>query len=228
MLSIIYELIAEDPFALLTEHYVRVKLIKAGCARGWIFEEATTKTGYSTFVSLAADTGWLVTKLMPRSEPHRTKGHNLDVKLSVPEPIGIDLKCRGNFGSNFNSDASLIMKDIDRAVSSAVSDLFILATTREAYAGLIGYHYKRYEGRGRDKKLTGETEIAATIFPPYDQIGFSEFDVFRGRWSSGPTRTVARRCATSFGEERVLLAFSDDYSEEGETSRDIQPGTLTP
>lgn len=199
-LDVIYGCLRDDAFALLSEHYIRVKLISNLCQKGYKFEEAIRQTGRSTLVWQEEGEDIINTKVITRSDIHVTPGKNLDVKISEPFPVSIELKCRGNFGSNATLDRKRYMQDVDRAVF-LYADFFILAATREGYSNLYEYTYVRSDA--------DEPEQFSAAAPHYDRIRLEDFSLFEGQWGGGKNSVLARRVATPFGDERVLLAFFD-------------------
>lgn len=188
-LSVISDCILHEPFALLTEHFLRVRIITELCRRGIEVEENSRRGGrHSTFVSIAnlgAQNERILFRVGDRSTINITPGRNTDIKVAGVDPCSIDLKCKGDFGSN-SVLLSKICNDMDRAVGGVV-DFFVLATTAAGFEALCNYSRLR----------NGESERFADAVPPLDQITPEGIDKFRGFWYGGAIAVTARRVTTS-------------------------------
>ena len=203
-LGVVHRCILDEPFALLTEQFLRVRIVTELCRSGITIEESSRAGGkYSTHV-VFSNPGTKGERVQyhfdDRSEINITKGYNVDIKVAGSDPFSLELKCKGDFGSN-SILRDKICDDMYRILAvKGIADFLILATTVPGFQDLCGYTYQR----------DGVSERFADAVPPFSEIGIDQFTDHKCIWAGGSIAVRARRVKTRFYEtERVILAFWD-------------------
>lgn len=204
-LDIVYRCIDDEPLALLTEQFLRVRILTELCRDGVTIEETPPRKSrkYSTFVTISnprTDDERVNFRTDRRSTINITDGCNVDIKIAGVDPFSVDLKCKGDFGSNAIL-RDRICSDMCRVLGvKGVCDFFILATTVGGFQDLLSYTYVR----------DGESDAFAAAVPRLSEIRNDRFQTHFGHWAGDEIAVRSRRLKTRYYEsERLVLGFWD-------------------